>query len=254
MPSLKGMIKLSADAILAPFGCELMRKPTNGAMDPKAEGFPGYLLEANKLGMDVNDYEEQMMGWSAALPILEATVFPYLRQNSIVCNLGVGTGRWARHIVTKLTKGELHLVDHSPWMTNFLQGYFQAIPNIRIHLNDGYSFPFPTGWCVDFVLSCGTFIALKLGHIYLYSREFFNVLKPGGYCMIEYIDVTRQEGWKWLEGQSNKQYGDCYTYYAPQVIERVFSSAGFELVKLHHVGASTFLIAKKPASAVLPGA
>jgi ubiquinone/menaquinone biosynthesis C-methylase UbiE len=254
MPSLKHMIKSSADAILAPFGCELTRKQTNGAPDPKADQFPIYLLEANRLGMDVNDYEEQKMGWSDALPILEATVFPYLRSDSIVCNLGVGTGRWARHIVKKVPKGELHLVDHSPWMTNFLHGYFQANPNIHIHLNDGYSFPFPQGWCVDFVVSCGTFIALKLGHIYLYSREFFKVLKPGGYCMIEYIDVTREEGWKRLESQSNRQFASCYTYYTPEVLERVFSSAGFEIVKLHHMSASAFLVAKKPASAGLPAA
>jgi ubiquinone/menaquinone biosynthesis C-methylase UbiE len=247
MLSLRKGIKNGANTILAIFGCEIRKKTLKGegARDRRAEGFPGYVEESGKVGMDVNDWEEQVLGWDKALPILEQTVFKYVRADSIVCNLGVGTGRWARHIAAKVPKGQLHLVDHSPWLVEFLTEYFHANPNVRIHLNDGYALPWDKA-CQDLIFSGGTFIALKLGHVYLYSREFFRVLRSGGHCVIEYIDATTPEGWNWLETQSNRKFADCYTYYTPELIDRVFSSAGFDIVNRHHIRGRTFLVCKKP--------
>jgi SAM-dependent methyltransferase len=241
MLSIRKTIKLVADASLAVLGCEIRRKTQS---DVKAEGFPGYPEQANKVGMDVNDWEEAKLGWEASLPILEQTVFPYLREDSIVCNLGVGTGRWARHIGPRLRHGELHLVDHSPWIVNFVRNYFRSNENVFVHLNDGRSLPFGNGPGLDLVFSFGTFIALKLGVFYLYSREFFRVLKPGGYVVIEYIDVTRPEGWNHLETYS-EAYFNCFTYHKPDVVELIFSSAGFEIVTSHSIGRSNYLVIRK---------
>jgi ubiquinone/menaquinone biosynthesis C-methylase UbiE len=242
MLSIKRTIKLFADASLAPFGCEIRRKSTK--VDAKAEGFPGYLDQANKIGMDVNEFQEQKLGWERSLPILEQTVLPYLREDSIVCNLGVGTGRWARHIAPRISQGELHLVDHSPWIVNFVRHYFRSNQRVFVHLNNGRSLPFENDHCIDLVFSFGTFIALKLGVFYLYSREFFRVVKPGGYCVIEYIDITRPEGWNHLETCS-KQYFNCFTYHKPEVVESIFSSAGFEVAKSHAIGRSNYLVLRK---------
>ena len=151
-----------------------------------------------------------------------------------ICNLGVGTGRWARHIAAKLVKGELHLVDRDPGIVKFVGEYFQSNPRVHVHLNDGYCLPWDEPF-VDTIFSGGTFIALKLGHIYLYSQEIFTVLKPGGYGVVEYIDVTSPGGWNWLEAQSNKNFADCYTYHSPEVMERVFSSAGFKILQSCHI-------------------
>lgn len=243
-PSIRRIIKLGANAVLTPFGYEIRKKIS----DLEAEKFPAYSNEAKKVGMDVNDWEEQVLGWpDKALPILEQTVFPYLQEDFVVCNLGVGTGRWARHVAPKLVKGELHLVDYSPWIVEFVRGYFHANPRAYVHLNDGYSFPFWDQPYLDLIFSFGTFIALKLGGFYRYSREFFRVLKPGGYCIIEYIDVTRPEGWNWLETQSVGR-ADCYTYYSPEMVERVFLSAGFKIVKRHDIGRGTYLAVGKPST------
>ena len=113
-----------------------------------------------------------------------------------------------------------------------------------VHLNNGRSLPFENGPGIDLVFSFGTFIGLKLGVFYLYSREFFRVLKPGGCCVIEYIDITRPEGWNHLETYS-KQYFNCFTYHKPEVVESVFSSGGFEMVKSHPIGRSNYLVVRK---------
>ena len=74
MLSIKRTIKLFADASLAPFGCEIRRKSTK--VDAKAEGFPGYLDQANKIGMDVNEFQEQKLGWEDPCPFLSKRYFP----------------------------------------------------------------------------------------------------------------------------------------------------------------------------------
>lgn len=211
----------------------------------KAEGFPRYLKEANKIGMDVNDWIEQKLGWPEALPILKKVAFPYYRDDSIVCELGVGTGRWARHILTKLANGYLYLVDHSPWIVNFLREYFQSNSKVSVYLNDGHSLPFPNDSWIDFVFSDGTFIELNLSFFYLYAQEFFRVLKPSGYCVFDYIDITTPEGWKFFKTQS-KQACNRFTYHTPEAVDKVFSGAGLKIIKRHQIGKSMYLVVRKP--------
>jgi SAM-dependent methyltransferase len=238
--SLNRIFEFGANTVLAPFGYEVKYRILN----EKPEGFHEYLRKSKQARMDVNDWEEQELGWKPALPILKQTVFPYLECNSIVCELGPGTGRFSRHIMGAIPQGQLHLVDHSPWMVNFLRKYFQLDARVQVHLGDGSSLPFNRDSWVDIVFSAGTLIALKLGVIYLYARDFFRVLRTGGHAIFDYIDPTTPEGWAHLESQG-KQPADVFTYHAPEVIDRVFSSAGFDPPQRRQLGKSTYVIATK---------
>ena len=213
----------------------------------KAEGFPDYYEHAQKSGIDVNDWEEKYLGWEAALPVLEKTVFRFLQSDSVVCELGIGTGRYSRHIQERIPQGKLHLVDHSPWIVSFARDYFKSAGNVRCHLNDGYSLPLSPDDSLDLVFSTGTFIALKLGFFYLYARNFFSLLKPNGYCILDYLDVNTREGWRHLEDNSFEA-ADCYTYHATETIDRVFVEAGFQIIERVQCGKSTYLIAGKSSA------
>jgi ubiquinone/menaquinone biosynthesis C-methylase UbiE len=190
--------------------------------------------------MDVNDYEEQRLGWAPALPTLERVVIPHLRDDSIVVDVGPGTGRQARHLVPHLARGALHLVDHSPWIVGFLSDYFRACPQVRAHLNNGYDLPDIASGSVDVVFCGGTIIALKLGVIDLYAREFQRVLKDGGCAVFDYIDPATSEGWEHLRAQT-PYMRTVYAYHAASSIERVFVEAGFAIGDRYQDGKSTYL-------------
>jgi SAM-dependent methyltransferase len=239
-PTVRGAFEFGASRLLRPLGYELRDR----VLTERPEGFAGYLQAAIAAGMDVNDYEEQCLGWRLPRPTLDEIVYPYLRPDSQVCEIGPGTGRWSRHILEQIPHGELHLVDPSPWMVRFLNGYFAAQPAVSAHVNDGRSLPFERAGWLDVIFSANTFVELKLGVIYLYARDFARCLKPGGYAVVDYIDPTTREGWEHLTTQPTDM-APVYTFHAPQVINQVLETSGLTLERRYRVGKSTFVVARR---------
>src|SRR5258708_22262476 len=121
MRLVRDIVAGGAGRALEPFGFE----GRDRILSEKPEGFPGCVEAARRLGLDVNDYEEAQLGWYPAQELLEATAFGHLRTDSVVCEIGPGTGRFSRFIVPRIPHGQLHLVDHSAWMVRFLADYFR---------------------------------------------------------------------------------------------------------------------------------
>ena len=241
---VRDLVAVGAGVALRPFGFEVRDR----VLSERPEGFPGYVAAAQRLGLDVNDYEESHLGWYPARAILQATTFRYLAPESVVCELGPGTGRFSRFLATRLESGQLHLVDHSPWMVRFLEAYFRDRQQVRVHLGDGHSLPLAGNAWMDLVFVAGTMIALKLGDIHLYALEFARVLKPGGVVVFDYIDPTTAEGWAHLHTDGHR-LPDVYTYHAPQVIDRVLAEAGFDGFERQQLGKSTYFTARRAAGA-----
>jgi SAM-dependent methyltransferase len=242
LPKVRHVFEFGASRVLGPLGYELRDR----VLGERPEGFAGYLAAARAAGMDVNDYEEQRLGWRLPRPTLDDIAYPYLQKDSQVCEIGPGTGRWSRHIIPQIPDGELHLVDPSPWMVRFLAGYFGQAPNVHAHLNDGQSLPFARQAWLDLVFSANTFVELKLGVIWLYARDFARALKPGGHAVVDYVDPTTREGWEHLMSQP-ADLASVYTFHAPGVIDRVFQSAGLTVEARYQVGKSTFVVAQRRA-------
>jgi ubiquinone/menaquinone biosynthesis C-methylase UbiE len=241
--NVRDVVAAGAAVALRPFGYEVRDR----VLSEKPEGFPGYLEAAHQLGMDVNDYEEKQLGWYPAESLLAATLYPHLNQDSVVCEVGPGTGRFSRYIVPRIPRGQLHLVDHSPWMVRFLRGYFRNAPNVVVHLGDGQSLPMPNSAWIDVVFVAGTIIALKLGTIQRYADEFARVLRPGGMLVFDYLDPTTDDGWAHLHTEG-RRLADVYTYHAPEVIDRVFAEAGFQSFERQQLSKSTYFSARRMAS------
>ncbi len=239
MTSWKRQFLNSVNRVLSFTGIELQRTSS----DPKAESLPFYISQAKKAGMDINDYLEKVENWGNSQKLLETEVFPVIKNDSIVCELGPGTGRFSRHLAKYLTNGKLHIIDHSPWLEKFLRDYFKDSNNVMIYGGSGHSLPFKDS-NFDLIFASGVFIEISLQLIYSYSKEFYRTLKPGGYCILDYFDISSEDGWKHLE---KMQFGphSGFTYHTTETIDRIFISAGFKVMKRRFTGASTYLILRK---------
>jgi SAM-dependent methyltransferase len=237
---VRSAFEVGASRVLAPLGYELRDK----VLSERPEGFAGYLEAAHRAGMDVNDYEERCLGWRVPRPTLDELVYPLLRPDSTVCEIGPGTGRWSRRILEQIPRGELYLVDTSPWIVRFLAGYFAGAPNVRTYVNDGQSLPFEREAWLDLVFSANTFVGLKLGVILLYARDCARVLKAGGYAVVDYLDPATTEGWEHLTNQPSGM-APVYSFHAPELINKVFQSAGLPIERRYQVGKSTFVVARR---------
>jgi ubiquinone/menaquinone biosynthesis C-methylase UbiE len=235
-----------ARRILFRFGYDLSRTILKipARTDKQAEVFPDYVQQAHVAKMDVNDWLESNLGWIPALPILEQTTFPYLTSQSVVCELGAGTGRWSRHLAPKLASGQLYLVDHSSWSIDFLKGYFQDQTNVHCQLSNGSRLPFDHDQWLDLIFAQGILTELKLGQVFQYAKEFQRVLKTGGRCIFDYVDPLTSDGWNYLETQKPESHG-VFTYHTQATIEQVLQATGFSIEKSYSIGKSTYVVARK---------
>ncbi len=231
------------------FGYDIKKKKqeVSKVSTRKAEGFPEWLRNADEAGMDVNDYICSKMG--SPVPTLEMFVFPYLKgiKDPVFVEIGIGTGRWSRDIADGLRKygnWKLYLIDHSPWIINFLTIYFEKEKNIIPLLNDGKTLPIDINESVDIIFSNGTFIEFNLQTIYAFCREFKRIIKKGGYAIFNYIDVDTDVGFNHMKGQS-EQLSSCFSYHNTATIDRIFNDAGFELIKRQVLGNSTYVVYRK---------
>jgi SAM-dependent methyltransferase len=239
MPTLKRHLLNTLNKAISFTGIELQRKSS----DPRAESLPFYVSQATKAGMDINDYLEKYEHWGNAESLLKSEVFPLIQANCNVCELGPGTGRFSRHLAKFLSNGKLHLIDHSPWLEKFLRNYFKDEKNVFIYSGTGHSIPFEDS-TFDLIFASGVFIELSLQLIYCYSQEFNRTLKPGGHAILDYFDISTEDGWKHLK---KMQFGphSGFTYHTTETIDRIFISAGFEVIKRRFTGASTYIILRK---------
>ncbi|MEO6694356.1 MAG: class I SAM-dependent methyltransferase [Ignavibacteria bacterium] len=242
---LKKLLKNTFDR----FGYDI-RKKSNGLKQVntrKAEGFPLWLKEAQELGIDVNDHINNK--FSDPAKVLEILVFPLIRDLSepVICEIGVGTGRWSRAFAKELSfkkQWKLFIVDHSPWIADFLKNYFKDYQNVFPVLNDGRSLPMIENNYVDLVFSNGTFVELSLTKIYSYSKELNRILKTGGILIFNYLDLNSNEGWDHLKDRIDYP-GNPYTYHTTETIDRIFKENGFEIVERKLLGNSTYVTLKK---------
>lgn len=213
----------------------------------KAEGFPEWLRQADEAGIDVNDYICSKMG--SPLHTLEKFVFPYLKEinDPVFCEIGTGTGRWSRDIAGELRKNKewkLYLIDHSPWIINFLVTYFEKDKNIIPLLNNGKNLPIKEDRSVDVIFSTGTFIEFNLQTIYSYCCEFKRLIKKNGYAIFNYMDIDTLVGFNHMKGQIEK-LNSCFSYHSKATIDKIFNDAGFELILRQVFGESSYVVFRK---------
>ena len=125
------------DKAIKPFGYQLSRLESSKSWDRQ---FRRWIADAKSAGRDPNDigdeqWEKDDVEGDRLYYSLKKHYLPYIDKSSVVLELGPGSGRLSRHIITKCEK--IIFIDYSRFVIDYMmrymkdKGQFEGVRNRR---------------------------------------------------------------------------------------------------------------------------
>lgn len=195
--------------------------------------FRDWMRQAEAKGLDVNDVGDEAWEDDHLQVALREFYLPFIEPNSVVLELGPGTGRVTRHLVGRCAR--LELADNSPLVVRWISKYLSGKCEFSAHLIEIPQFPRIRSGTVDTAIAHGVFEHLDFDEAAFFLQEFFRVLRPGGHASFNYDTLHNAAGVAWFEQFRNKPGDRCiFRFYTPDFMARLGELAGFE-VELHYL-------------------
>ena len=191
--------------------------------------FARWIAQGEAEGVDPNDIGDRE--WGSPRWYIEGRLLPWIRPDSVVLELGPGTGRLTRHVIDGCR--EMILVDYSRFACDWLEQYLAGKGRFRIHCIDRPEMPMVADGCVDFAFAHGVIEHVGFDDLLWFLEEFHRVLVPGGHVWFDFDNVTTEEGIAWLR-RFRSQPGDVniFRFYHPETVRRLSEVTGFTVADL----------------------
>ena len=219
---MKSRIFAEANKVLGLTGLKLVRAHQGRAWDGP---FRRWIDEAAAKGIDPNDVGDR--DWAGnALERASTLLFPKVTPDSVVLELGPGTGRYTRHVLPRCR--EMILVDYSKVVCDWLTTYLQGKGRVRVCLIDKPGFPEVADNSVDFAFANGVFEHIDPDETDWFLREFFRVLKPGGRLWFNFDNFMSAGGRQWFANEQVQPGARrLFRFYHPDVVKAMAELRGF---------------------------
>lgn len=194
--------------------------------------FRDWITQADTQGLDANDVGDKAWDDDHLAHALREFYLPYVTPDSVVLELGPGTGRVTRHLVGRCAK--LELVDNSRFVIDWIGRYLKGKCEFSTHLVDVPLLPNIGSGTVDTVIAHGVFEHLDFDETAFYLDEFFRVLKPGGFVSFNYDTLHTDAGAEWFAAYRKRPGDRCiFRFYVPEFMSRLGELAGFSVHRSH---------------------
>jgi cyclopropane fatty-acyl-phospholipid synthase-like methyltransferase len=156
-----------------------------------------------------------------------------ITQEHKVLEIGVGVGRIAQHVAPRCR--EFHGVDISANMIRVAQERTKDLPNVRLRALDASSLDVFPEATFDRVYCQIVLIHLDREEVFLYLKDAFRVLKPGGRAWFQTNNLLHRSGWACFQGVANEaraqgqaNRGRVHFLTAPE-LRKYVEGAGFSI-------------------------
>jgi SAM-dependent methyltransferase len=192
----------------------------------------GFRRALTARGVPVDDLEvlgdEWRMSLASLAEVIDAWIAPYVREDSVVAEIGVGGGRVAAIVADRV--GRLLGFDISQMMLEHAGRALADKPNVHLELLESPRLPADLTESLDFVYSYDVFVHLDLHTMWKYVQEIERVLKPGGRAFLHTTNLTAPGGWARFAAQDRYTL-DGHYFVTPEVVKTLVSHTALAVVK-----------------------
>ena len=171
--------------------------------------------------------------------IVEEYIYPYITQDSVVAEIGVGGGRIASRVADKVK--ELYALDISKEMLRTARVALANHPNMRFILLHNPELPDTLIERCDFIYSFDVFVHLDLHTMWKYFVQIHRALKGGGHAFIHTTNLKAPGGWERFSSQDEFSVGGHYPI-SPEIIEILAEHSGLSITRTSTPDPSNFYL------------
>jgi len=228
---VNALMKKTVNGLLGGMGWQIVRKQNETQLKPWDRAFLQWIKEAQALGKDPNDIGD--IKWDGnALDSAQTFLYPYLSKDSVVIEIGPGTGRVTRHVIGQCKK--MILFDYSEVVCDWLKKYLRGKGDFEVYRIDSPNLSPVSDSSADLAFAYGVFEHVNMDDIYEFLREFQRILRPGGVAWFNYDTLATQGGIDWFkEKRANLKPGvqSIFRFYHPNDMQRLAEAAGFSVLE-----------------------
>ena len=165
--------------------------------------------------------------------VVDDFIFPYIKSDSIVAEIGCGGGRIAAQVAPGVKK--LFCFDISEEMLEYAQKNLNKFSNISYQLSNGQNFNESFYESFDFVYSFDVFVHLDLHTIWSYFKEIKKIINKDGLIFLHTTNLKAPNGWERFEKQDEYRITGHY-FISPEIIKILADKANYEIIKESVIG------------------
>lgn len=197
---------------------------------PWDDYFQRWIEEAQREGADPNDVGDR--DWGDPGYDVQHYFLPHIKADSVVLELGPGTGRITRRLIGRCR--EMVLVDYSPFVCRWLDQYFAGKGRFRTVCIDKPRLNGVADGEIDFLFAFGVVEHIDFDDLRWFLQDFRRVLAPRGVAVFNFDNMMTAAGLAW-HAQFMGQPGDrnIFRFYHPEAVSWLARDAGFTVLDLH---------------------
>lgn len=189
--------------------------------------FKKWVADAKASGRDPNDVGDIEWENDALADGLRDFYLPRATSESIVVELGPGSGRLTRHLVGRVR--QLTVVDYSPAVTKWLTGYLAGRGPHEVKLISRPGLPWIASQSVDVAFAHGVVEHFDQEVLVAFLADLERVLRPGGEFVFTFNDLSSGEAKAYLIREGGDVKPNRFRFYEPAAVERLGRMFGFDV-------------------------
>jgi SAM-dependent methyltransferase len=211
--------------------------------------FRTWIEIAEATGLDANDVGDRE--WGNSEKGFRNHYAPYITPDSVVLELGPGSGRYTRFALPLCR--EMILVDYSHFVGRWLARYLRGKGRFRIVIIDKPVLSGVADASVDFAFANGVFEHLDLDDMSWLLEELARVVRPAGMVAFDFDNIMSPEGRAWHRKLRGAPGDRCiFRFHHPETVAVLAEEAGFEVCALTGKGRFSWLTARRREAGQAP--